>query len=57
MPYINTNELEVREPRPGWKGRFVHSENMTFGYWNVSAGSWIHEHSHPKRRGLEHHRR
>ncbi len=47
MPYIDTNELEVREPRSGWKGRFFHSANMTFGYWNVSAGSWIHEHSHP----------
>jgi quercetin dioxygenase-like cupin family protein len=47
MPYIDTNELEVREPRPGWKGRFFHSANMTFGYWTVSAGSWIHEHSHP----------
>jgi quercetin dioxygenase-like cupin family protein len=46
MPYIDTNELEVREPRPGWKGRFFHSANMTFGYWTVSAGSWIHEHSH-----------
>ena len=47
MPYIDTNELEVREPRPGWRGRFFHSANMTFGYWDVSAGSFVHEHSHP----------
>ncbi len=47
MPFIDTNELEVREVRPGWRGRFFHSEHMTFGYWDVAAGSWIHEHSHP----------
>ena len=46
MPFIDTNELEVREPRPGWKGRFFHSASMTFGYWDVTAGSRIHEHSH-----------
>lgn len=47
MPFIDTNELEVREPRPGWKGRFVHSASMTFGYWDVAAGSSVHEHAHP----------
>jgi quercetin dioxygenase-like cupin family protein len=46
MPFLNTMELEVREPLPGWKGRFFSSENMTFGYYDVGAGATIHEHSH-----------
>jgi hypothetical protein len=29
---IDTNRLEVKEPREGWKGRFFHSQNMTFAY-------------------------
>ena len=46
MPFIDTNRLGVKEPRKGWKGRFFHSENMTFAYYAVEAGRWIHEHSH-----------
>ena len=47
MTLIDTQELTVKEPRKGWKGRFFHSRNMTFAYYSVKAGSWIHEHSHP----------
>jgi quercetin dioxygenase-like cupin family protein len=48
MPFIDPSALEVWEPLPGWKGRFFHSDNMTFAYYSVSAGSSIHEHSHPQ---------
>jgi quercetin dioxygenase-like cupin family protein len=44
---IDTNRLEMKEPRQGWKGRFFHSQNMTFAYYAVEAGAWIHDHSHP----------
>jgi unsaturated pyranuronate lyase len=47
MPFIDTSQLKVREPLPGWQGRFFHSDNMTFGYYSVAAGSSIHEHHHP----------
>lgn len=47
MPIIDTSELEEKQPRPGWSGRFVHSQNMTFAHYQVSAGSSVHEHSHP----------
>ena len=47
MPFIDTSELTVKEPLPGWKGRFLNSESMTFGYYSVAAGASIHEHSHP----------
>ena len=46
MPFIDTNELEAKEPRPGWKGRFFNSDNMTFGYYVIEAGATIHEHDH-----------
>jgi len=46
MTFIDTNHLDVKESREGWKGRFFHSQNMTFAYYAVAAGAWIHEHSH-----------
>jgi quercetin dioxygenase-like cupin family protein len=47
MPFIDTSQLKVIERLPGWKGRYFDSENMTFGYYAVTAGASIHEHSHP----------
>ena len=47
MTFIDTRRLSVKEPREGWMGRFFHSRNMTFAYYTVEAGAWIHEHSHP----------
>jgi quercetin dioxygenase-like cupin family protein len=46
VTFIDTNRLTVKEPRQGWKGRFFHSQHMTFAYYTVAAGAWIHEHSH-----------
>jgi unsaturated pyranuronate lyase len=46
VAFIDTSRLSVKEPRPGWRGRFFHSRNMTFAYYTVEAGAWIHEHSH-----------
>jgi quercetin dioxygenase-like cupin family protein len=47
MPFIDTRQLKVAEPRPGWKGRYFHSDSMSFAYYTVAAGASIHEHSHP----------
>ncbi len=47
MTFIDTSRLSVKEPKHGWKGRFFHSQSMTFAYYAVLAGAWIHEHSHP----------
>jgi quercetin dioxygenase-like cupin family protein len=47
MPFVDTNELPVHEPLPGWRGRYFHSENMTFAWYAFTAGSSIHEHAHP----------
>ena len=55
MAFIDTNQLSVKEPREGWKGCFFHSRDMTFAYYVVEAGAWIHEHSHSNRRSVERH--
>jgi quercetin dioxygenase-like cupin family protein len=47
LTFIDTRRLTLKEPRDGWKGCFFHSPNMTFAYYTVEAGAWVHEHSHP----------
>jgi quercetin dioxygenase-like cupin family protein len=39
--------LHLREPIPGHRGRFVHSERTTHAYWEIDAGAELPEHSHP----------
>ena len=38
--------ITPREVFPGFHGRFVHSANMTFVYWDIENGSLVPEHSH-----------
>jgi len=47
MPFIKTADQPGREIVPGFTARFVHSEFMTFSYWEVKAGAILPEHSHP----------
>jgi quercetin dioxygenase-like cupin family protein len=47
MPFLNLHELEEKQIAPGFRGRFVHSESMTFAYWDIEAGAVLPEHSHP----------
>ena len=35
------------EPVAGYRVRFVHSENMTFAFWDIKKGYEVPEHSHP----------
>jgi quercetin dioxygenase-like cupin family protein len=46
MPFIDLKDLPIKAPRPGWAGRFFHSEQMTFGFYEMSAGATIHAHAH-----------
>lgn len=39
-------KLAPREVFPGFIGRFIHTDNMTFAYWEVKKGSALPEHSH-----------
>ena len=47
MERYELENLPVREPTPGFRGKFVHTENMTVAYWNIAAGSAMKPHSHP----------
>ena len=46
MPIINLETIEEKELLPGYKVRFVHSDNVTFAFWDVEAGSKLPDHSH-----------
>jgi quercetin dioxygenase-like cupin family protein len=37
----------VREIIPGFRGRFAHSERMTFVLWEIDAGAVLPRHDHP----------
>jgi quercetin dioxygenase-like cupin family protein len=39
-------DLPQKETFPGYTGRFIHTQSMTFAYWDVKAGSTAPEHSH-----------
>lgn len=47
MPYIDIPQLNEKEVVPGFRGKFVHTENMTIVYWTITAGSALPEHKHP----------
>lgn len=46
MEIIRIKEVKEREPVPGYKVRFVHSENVTIAYWDIKRGYSLPEHSH-----------
>ena len=49
MPVVDARDLRVKEPLPGWHGRFFHSDNMTFAYYEIDADAVaLHEHHHPQ---------
>ncbi|MBL7864192.1 MAG: cupin domain-containing protein [Cyclobacteriaceae bacterium] len=39
-------KITPREIFPGFLGRFIHSNNMTFAYWEVKKDSLVPVHSH-----------
>jgi mannose-6-phosphate isomerase-like protein (cupin superfamily) len=49
MPFVDPGDMRTNERLPGWKGRFFHSENMTFAYYEIAADAVpLHEHHHPQ---------
>ena len=46
MSYINLIDITEKEVIKGFKGKFVHSENMTFAYWTIVSGSSMPLHKH-----------
>lgn len=41
------NHLPLHEILPGMRGRFVHSQHMTFAFWEIDAGFDLPAHNHP----------
>ncbi|MCX5853696.1 MAG: cupin domain-containing protein [Deltaproteobacteria bacterium] len=46
MSFINLTDVKEKEIIPGFRGRMLHSEHMTFVLWNITSGSSLPEHSH-----------
>ena len=47
MPFLKLDDLAEHEILPGCHVRFVHSEKMSFAYWNFDPDATIPPHSHP----------
>ena len=47
MAFVDFKNLVMKEPVPGCRAVFVHSENMTVAYWEIEKGAVMPEHSHP----------
>jgi len=47
MSFINLAEIDEREVVPGFKGKFIHSDNLTIVHWDITAGAKLSEHNHP----------
>ncbi|MFX0052365.1 MAG: cupin domain-containing protein [Candidatus Hodarchaeota archaeon] len=47
MSFINLSEIGEREVVPGFRGKFIHSDNVTVAHWSIAAGSELTEHNHP----------
>jgi quercetin dioxygenase-like cupin family protein len=46
MPFLELSEIREREPVPGYRVRFVHTDHMTVAYWEIEVGAVMPEHSH-----------
>lgn len=46
MNHFEVQSIQAKEIMPGFHGRMVHSDKMTFAYWNIDAGASLPEHSH-----------
>ncbi len=44
---MDWSNITPREVIPGFVGRFLHSDTMTFALWEISAGAILPDHAHP----------
>lgn len=47
MPFIDLEQIDRVERIPGFHGRFIHMENVTFADWQIKEGAVAPIHSHP----------
>jgi quercetin dioxygenase-like cupin family protein len=48
VPVVDSGTLTMIERLPGWRGRYIHTESMTFAHYEFDQGASIHEHFHPE---------
>lgn len=46
MSFIKLKDISEREVVPGFRGKFIHSKNVTVVHWSITAGSNLTEHNH-----------
>lgn len=46
MPHLQLSSIPPKEIIAGYDARFIHTQNMTFSFIEVLAGSVLPEHSH-----------
>ena len=46
MNVIHLEDIAPRELVPGFKARFIHSDSMTFSYWDIEPGGELPAHHH-----------
>ena len=44
---FNLNEMTAHEIMPGFRGKFIHTDAMTFAYWTIEKSAVLPEHKHP----------
>ena len=44
---LSLGEISSRAIVPGFEGKFIHTDRMTFAYWDISKSANLPEHSHP----------
>lgn len=47
MPFENLADIDSKEMVPGFHGKFIHTDNLTFSHWDIEAGAILPEHTHP----------
>lgn len=46
MTFTSLSEIPSREIVPGFRGKLIHTDNVTFAHWDIEAGSVLPEHAH-----------
>ena len=44
---MNLNALLSKELMPGYHGKMVHGDQLTWAFWTVEKGAVVPEHQHP----------
>ncbi|MEM9413336.1 MAG: cupin domain-containing protein [Planctomycetota bacterium] len=44
---IELQNIEPKEIMPGFRGRFLHTGQLTLAYWNIDASAALPLHDHP----------